>query len=84
MKFHSSANFEASLMPFHNEFSIDVPFNEIQKNQVKIINHAIYYFKEKCENYFKIDFSKMIAFEVYFFSGENEIPIFKKVKTATT
>lgn len=80
MTIHTSAKFQESDFSWHNDFSVNVSGPEIEENKGKIANLAVTKFKEKCIERFKMDFNKMVSFEVYYFDKENEIEIFKKVK----
>lgn len=81
MKIHSSAKFKGINIPFHDEFELNLSMTQISENKEKIANLAVQNFKKKCDEYFKIEFSTMVFFEVYVFSQLNEIQIFKKEKT---
>ena len=78
MKIHSSAKFKNSDFSFHNEFELNLSLAQIGQNSTKIVNLALSKFKEKCEEYFKVDFATMCFFEVYFFNGIDEILLFFK------
>ena len=80
MTIHTSAKFQESGFNWHSEFSVNISVPEIEANKGKLANLAVAKFKEKCIERFKMDFNKMTSFEVYYYSGENEIEIFKKVK----
>ena len=80
MKIHSSAKFENKKISFHNVFELKKDAVTILENKEKVTNLAISNFKEKCEEYFKIEFSQMNFFEVYFFNEGQEIKLFKKEK----
>ena len=81
MQIHISAKFNHSEMKFHDSFEINATEQQIEEIKEKIINYAIKKFKDKCENHFKIEFSTMVFFEVYYFNSEaKEITIFKKEK----
>lgn len=80
MKIHASAKFDNKDFGFHNEIDVDVTADQIQEQATKIINKSISKFKEKCSTYFKVDFATMCFFEVYYFTTEKEINLFKKEK----
>jgi hypothetical protein len=82
MKIHCTAQFEGQLFNYHDAFDAGVVEADFQNEQIRtnITNLAIQKIKYKCDNYFNIDFNKMISFEVYYYNQEKEIQIFKKVK----
>lgn len=80
MFIHASAKFEGSEFGFHNKIELNLPEEKVPDFQKKITNLAIGKFREKCENYFKIDFNKMTFFEIYYFYKGKEIHVLKKEK----
>ncbi len=80
MKIHASARFTGSLLPFHNEIEVDIKDDQIKTNLERLINHVLSQFKIKCTDYFKVNWADMCFFEVYYFSKEKEIQLFKKEK----
>lgn len=81
MDIHCSARFQNLTLAHHNHFDVNAPEQIILENKEKVTNLAIQNFKEKCANYFKVDFSTMVFFEVYFYREDKEVTIFKKEKT---
>ena len=80
MKIHTSTKLSHSESKFHTEFDLNSTPQQISENIEKVTNYAIQKLKEKCENYFKIEFSTLVFIEVYYFINEKEIEIFKKEK----
>ena len=83
MNINCSAKFDNKDLTFHHDFDIEITMQQLQSNKEKVVNLAVQRFKQRCTEYFKIEFSTMIFFEVYFFQGENEVELFKKVKEQT-
>lgn len=81
-RIHCTARFEGSLLNYHDAFLVGFSGHELQIATNNIVNLAINKIKVKCETYFKIDFDKMISFEVYYYDKQGiEKQIFKKEKT---
>ena len=80
MKIHVSSKFSHSETNFHTEFELNSTPQQISDNIEKVTNFAIQKLKEKCDNYFKIEFNTLAFIEVYYFINEKEIQIFKKEK----
>jgi len=81
MKIHVSAKFPNYNFKFHDTFNVIGDENDVLRCKEYITNVAIRKFKEKCNDYFKIDFDTMVFFEVYFFDKDGkEVEIFKKEK----
>lgn len=81
MKIHISAKFTGYSFKFHDTFNVLESEKKILENKLYIANLAVQKFKEKCRDFFKIDFNSMVFFEVYFFDRDsNEVEIFKKEK----
>ena len=81
MKIHISAKFPNYCFKFHDTFNVIGDESSVLKSKKYITNIAIHKFKEKCNDFFKIDFDSMVFFEVYFFDANaKEVEIFKKEK----
>lgn len=81
MKIHISAKFTGYNFKFHDTFNVLESESKILNNKLYVANLAVQKFKEKCRDFFKIDFDSMVFFEVYFFDEEaKEVEIFKKEK----
>ncbi len=80
MTIHTSSKFDNKELTFHNCFDIQITMQQLLSNKEKVVNLAVQNFKKRCAEYFKIEFSTLCFFEVYFFEGENCIELFKKEK----
>lgn len=81
MKIHISAKFPNYCFKFHDTFNVFESESKILNNKLYVANLAVQKFKEKCRDFFKIDFESMVFFEVYFFDVDaKEVEIFKKEK----
>lgn len=82
MTIHSSARFEGKKFSYHNAIELNLTADKAKLNANQIVNLSLAKFKEKCENYFKLNFAEMCFFEVYFWDIENkkEVKLFEKTK----
>ena len=79
MKIHSTAKFEGFEIPIHNAIEVNIKPDMIIDNIDQLVNISLSKMKAKIESYNMI-YSTMCFFEVYYYSIDNEVSIFKKEK----
>ena len=72
MKYHFSAKFSDSELSYHGEF------DTVLKDVDDIVKKAKIEFKQKCKVW-NIDHTKVVKFDVYFYTSEWEQKIFEYV-----
>lgn len=81
MKIHCSCTFFGCSLRYHICVYLGMPSENICILNNDIIGYVAHNLKEKCEAYFKKDYSSIDFIEIYYFDSEgNEIPILKKQK----
>jgi len=81
MRIHVSTTFENKDLIHHFEFEVNVFQWEKDSRKNNIVKLAIDKLKEICISKFKTEFETMKSISIYYFSGENEVIIFEKVKS---
>ena len=81
MTIHISAKFDGSDLAHHASFNYNCIESYVLTNKELFVNAAIKVLKEKCVNYFLVDFATMCFVEVYYFDKDRkEVNLFRKEK----